>query len=105
MNTVSLFKRIKIKPHSGINFSLRLNSRFRSDAEFVVFEPVHHPSVDILLVMSLKNGDLPITVYGNTNKTVTLTRGSVLGVLADVADSNVLSPDFKRPDFEPNFIC
>ena len=100
VNTVSLFKKIKIKPHSGINFSLRLNSKFRSDAEFVVFEPVNHPSVDILSVMSLKDEDLPITIFNNTNKTVTLKRGSVLGVLADVADSNVVSPDFKRPDFE-----
>ena len=100
VNTVSLFKKIKIKPHSGINFSLRLNSKFRSDAEFVVFEPVNHPSVDILSVMSLKDEDLPITIFNNINKTVTLKRGSVLGVLADVADSNVMSPDFKRPDFE-----
>ena len=100
VNTVSLFKKIMIKPHSGINFSLRLNSKFRSDAEFVVFEPVNHPSVDILSVMSLKDEDLPITIFNNTNKTVTLKRGSVLGVLADVADSNVVSPDFKRPDFE-----
>ena len=100
VNTVSLFKKIKIKLHSGINFSLRLNSKFQSDAEFVVFEPVNHPSVDILSVMSLKDEDLPITIFNNTNKTVTLKRGSVLGVLADVADSNVVSPDFKRPDFE-----
>ena len=100
VNTVSLFKKIKIKPHSGINFSLRLNSKFQSDAEFVVFEPVKDPSVDILSVMSLKDEDLPITIFNNTNKTVTLKRGSVLGVLADVADSNVVSPDFKLPDFE-----
>ena len=57
VNTVSLFKKIKIKPHSGINFSLRLNSKFQSDAEFVVFEPVNHPSVDILSVMSLKDNN------------------------------------------------
>ena len=63
VNTVSLFKKIKIKPHSGINFSLRLNSKFLSDAEFVVFEPVNHPSVDILSVMSLKDEDLPITIF------------------------------------------
>ena len=43
VSTVSLFiKKIKIKPHSGINFSLRLNSKFQSDAEFVVFEPIIH---------------------------------------------------------------
>ena len=79
---------------------MRLNSKFRSDAEFVVFEPVNHPSLDILSVMSLKDEDLPITIFNNTNKTVTLKRSSVLGVLADVADSNVVSPDFTRPDFE-----
>ena len=32
-------------------------------------------------------------------------RGSVLGVLADVADSNVVSPDFKRPYFEIRTLC
>ena len=42
--------------------------------------------------MSLKDEDLPITIFNNTNKTVTLKRGSVLGVLADVADNNVVSP-------------
>ena len=100
VNTVSLFKNIKIKPHSGINFSLRLNSNFRSDAEFIVFEPVNRPSVDILSVMSLKDEDLPITIFNNTNKTVTLKHCSVLGVLADVADSYVVFSYFKRPDFE-----
>ena len=60
---VSLFKKIKIKPHSGTNFPLRLNSNFRSDAEFVVFEPVNHPSVDILSIMSLKDEDLAITAF------------------------------------------
>ena len=100
VNTVSLFQKIKIKPHSGNKFSLRLNSKFRSDAEFVVFEPVNHPSVDILSVMSLTDEDLLIAVFNNTNKTVTLKRCSVLGVLANVADSNVVSQDFKWPDFE-----
>ena len=77
-----------------------LNCKFLFDAEFVVFEPVNHASVDILSVMSFKDGDLPITILNNTNKTVTLKGGSVLGALADIADSNVGSPDFKRPDFE-----
>ena len=49
--------------------------------------------------MSLKDEDLPITIFNNTNKTV-LKRGSVIGVLDNVADSNFVSPDFKRPDFE-----
>ena len=45
VNTVALSRRVKIKPHSGVNFSLCLNSKFRSDANLAVFEPVCHPQV------------------------------------------------------------
>ena len=47
-NTVSLFKEVKILPYSGLNFSLRLNHKYLSDAKFLLFEPVEHPSVDKL---------------------------------------------------------
>ena len=100
VNTVALSSRVKIKPHSGVNFSLRLNSKFRSDADLAVFEPVCHPQVDILSVISVPDEDLPITILNNTGQTVTLRRGFVLGVLADVAECDVSSPDFQRPQFE-----
>ena len=51
VNTVALSSRVKIKPHSGVNFSLRLNSKFQSDADLAVFEPVCHPQLDILSVI------------------------------------------------------
>ena len=47
VNTVSLFKKVKILPYSSLNFSLRLNSKYLSDEKFLLFEPVEHPSVDI----------------------------------------------------------
>ena len=40
VNTVALSSRVKIKPHSGVKFSLRLNSKFRSNADLDVFETV-----------------------------------------------------------------
>ena len=100
VNTVALSRRVKIKPHSGVNFSLRLNSKFRSDADLAVFEPVCHPQVDILSIISVPDQDLPITILNNTGQTVTFRRGFVLGVLADVAECDVSSPDFQRPQFE-----
>ena len=100
VNTVSLFKNVRIKPYSGINFSLRLHSKFRSDSDFVVFEPISHPSVDILSVMAMKGSDLPITIVNHSDRTVTLSGGFVLGVVSDVVNSNVASPDFRRPEFE-----
>ena len=98
MNTVSLFKNVRIKPYSGVNFSLRLHSKFRSDSDF--FEPISHPSVDILSVMAMKGSDLPITIVNHSDRTVTLSGGSVLGVVSDVVNSNVTTPDFRRPEFE-----
>ena len=62
VNTVSLFKNVRIKPYSGINFSLGLHSKFISDSDFIVVEPISHPSVDKLSVMALKDSDLPITI-------------------------------------------
>ena len=75
VNAVSLFKNVRIKPYSGINFSLRLHSKFRSDSDFVVFEPISHPSVDILSVMAMKGSDLPITIVNHSDRTVTLSGG------------------------------
>ena len=72
---MALSSRDKIKLHSGVNFSLRLTSKFLSDADFAVFEPVCHPQVDILSVISVPDGDLPITILNNTGQTVTLRRG------------------------------
>ena len=100
VNTVSLFKNVRIMPYSGINFSLRLHSKFRSDSDFVVFEPISHPSVDILSVMAMKGSDLPITIVNHSDRTVTLSGGFVLGVVSDVVNSNVATPDFRRPEFE-----
>ena len=100
VNTVSLFKNVRIKPYSGINFSLRLHSKFRSDSDFVVLEPISHPSVDILSVMAMKGSDLPITIVNHSDRTVTLSGGFVLGVVSDVVNSNVATPDFRRPEFE-----
>ena len=87
-------------PYSGINFSLRLHSKFWSDSDFVVFEPISHPSVDILSVMAMKGSDLPITIVNHSDRTVTLSGGFVLGVVSDVVNSNVATPDFRRPEFE-----
>ena len=100
VNTVSLFKNVRIKPYSGVNFSLRLHSKFRSDSDFVVFEPLNHPSVDILSVMAMKGSDLSTTIVNHSDRTVTLSGGSVLGVVSDVVNSNVATPDFRRPEFE-----
>ena len=99
-NTVSLFKYVKIKPYTGVNFSLRLHTKFRSDSDFVVFEPIGHPSVDIFSVMAMKGGDLPITIVNHSDRTVTLSGGSVLGVVLDVVKNNVATADFWRPEFE-----
>ena len=76
---VSLFKKVKILPYSGLNFSLRLNSKYLSDAKFLLFEPVEHPSVDILSVLTLPGSDLPVTIWNHTANTVTLRNGFVLG--------------------------
>ena len=86
VNTVASSSRVKIKLHLGVNFSLHLNSKFQSDADLAVFEPVCHPQVDILSVISMPDEDLPITISNNTGQTVPLRRGFVLGVLADVAE-------------------
>lgn len=100
VNTVSLFRKIKILPHTCANIFLRLNSKHRTEAEFVVFEPIDHPLVDILSVMALKDHDLPITILNNTNKTVTLKGGSVLGVVSDVKEHDLHNENFERPIFE-----
>ena len=99
VNTVSLFKKDKINPHSGVNFSLRFNLKLRSNSDFVILAN-NLPLVDIILVMALKDGDSPITIVNHSDQTVTLSGGSVLGLVLDVVDSNIATPDCRRPDFE-----
>ena len=70
VNAVALSGRVKIKPHSGVNFSLRLSSKFRSDAHLAVFEPVSHVQADNLsVIISMPDEDLPITILNNTGQT------------------------------------
>ena len=99
-NTVALSSRVKIKPHSGVNFSLRLNSKFRSDADLAVFELVCHLQVDILSIIFMPDEDLPITILNNTGQTVTLLRGFVLGSSRGCCWMQCSLPDFQRPQFE-----
>ena len=65
-----------------------------------MFETVSHPHVDILSVISMPVEDLPITILTHTGHTVTLRHGFALGVLSDVAECDISSPDFQRPQFE-----
>ena len=97
---VALSRRVKIKPHSGVNFTLRLNSKFQLVADLAVFEPVSHPQMDILSVNSMPNEDFPITILNNTGQTVTLRSEFILGVLSDVAECDISLPDFQCPQFE-----
>ena len=50
--------------------------------------------------MAMKGSDLPITIVNHSDWTVTLSGGFVLGVVSDVVNSNVATPDFRRPEFE-----
>ena len=100
VNTVSLFKKVKILPYSGLDFSLRLNSKYLCDAKFLLFEPVEHPSVDILSVLTLPGSDLPVTILNHTANTVTLKNGFVLGVVSDVGNTNLATDGMQRPAFE-----
>ena len=50
--------------------------------------------------MAMKGSDLPITIVNHSDRTVTLSGGFVLGVVSDVVNSNVATPDFRRPEFE-----
>ena len=66
-----------------------------SDSDFI-FEPINHPSVDILLEMAVKDGDLLIAILNSSDWTMTLSGGSVSWVLvSDVTDGN----DWHGPDF------
>ena len=96
--TVFSFQNVKINPFSYVNFLLRLHSRFKSDSDIVVFEPISPPSVDILSLMAVKGGDLPIIIVNHSDRIVTLNGSSVLGVVSDVVNSNVPTPDF--PEFK-----
>ena len=100
VNTVSLFKKVKILLYSGLNFSLRLSSKYLSDAKFLFFEPVEHPSMDILSVLTLPGSDLPVIILNHTANTVTLKNGLVLGVVSDVSDTNLATDGMQRPAFE-----
>ena len=57
-------------------------------------------SVDTLLAMAMKGGDLPITIVYHSDRTVTLSGGSVLGVVSDVVNSNFATPDCRWHEFE-----
>ena len=50
--------------------------------------------------MAMKGSDLPITIVNHSDRTVTWSGGFVLGVVSDVANCNVATPDFRRPEFE-----
>ena len=100
VNTVSLLKKVKILPYPGLNFPLRLNTKFLNDAKFLLFEPVEHLSVDILSVLTLPGSDLPVTILNHTANTVTLKNGFVLGVVSEVSDTNLATDGMQRPAFE-----
>ena len=100
INTASLFKKVKILPYFCLNFSLRLNSKYLSDAKFLLFEPVEYPSVDISLVLTLPGSDLPVTILNHTANIITLKNGFVLGVVSDLSDTNLAMDGMQRPAFE-----
>ena len=58
------------------------------------------PAVGYLVCYSVPDEDLPINILNNTGQTVTLRWGFVLGVFADVAECDVPSPEFQRPQFK-----
>ena len=91
VKSVVLDKKTVIRPRMGIMLPLTVNYDLLNGDDCYMFEPIEHPTLEIISGVFQSGNSLPMVLLNHSNRKIILPAGYELGVMVDVSD-----PDYAR---------